>query len=187
MVEVLNFFKVDRFALLQIFPNEKSWIITHSVSFANAPSVPVGTVLQMSINPWAYEKLVMKREVVSFSKIDDLPAEANVDKETWIEWGIRSNLNIPIMTGGPVEHIIVINSIKRECTWLEEFVPRLRLLGRSFRQCPGTKQDPEGIAGKRRAPESRNVCGRSRAMDHGHKYRPRLGVANTQRIVWISP
>ena len=56
-----------------------------------------------SINPWAYEKLVMKQEVLSFSKIDDLPEEASVDKKTWIGWGIRSNLNIPIMIGGPVE------------------------------------------------------------------------------------
>jgi len=132
MKEVLNFFKVDRFVLLRTLPNKKSWTITHYVSVAGVPSVPVSVDLPVSINPWAYEKLIIKREVLSFAKIDDLPAEANVDKKTWIAWGIRSNLNIPIMIGGPVDHVISINSVKREHVWPEEFVPRLRLLGEIF-------------------------------------------------------
>ena len=132
MQKVLKFFMVDRFALLQTPPDGKSWIITHSVSVVGVPSVPVGMKLPRSINPWAYEKLIMKREVLSFTKIDDIPAEANEDKKTWIEWGIRSNLNIPIMIGGPVDHVIAINSVKRERVWPDEFVPRLQLLGEIF-------------------------------------------------------
>ena len=132
MREILKFFKVDRFALLEVFPNKESWIITHVVSAAGVPNVPVGTDLPISINPWAYGKLIMKREVLSFSKIDDLPAEADMDKKTWIGWGIRSNLNIPIMIGDPVNHVIAINSIKRERVWTEKFIPRLRLLGEIF-------------------------------------------------------
>ena len=132
MREVMNFFKVDRFALLELFPNKESWVITHVVSVAGVPVVPVGTDLPISINPWAYGKLIKKREVLSFSKIDDLPAEADMDKKTWIGWGIRSNLNIPIMIGDPVNHVIAINSIKHERVWPEEFVPRLRLLGEIF-------------------------------------------------------
>ena len=132
MQEILNFFKVDRFALLRTLPDRNSWIITHSVSVAGMPAVPVGVDLPVSIHPWAYEKLIMKREVLSFSKIDDLPKEANVDKKTWIAWGIRSNLIIPIMIGGPADHIIAINSIKCERAWPEDFVPRLRLLGEIF-------------------------------------------------------
>jgi len=36
------------------------------------------------------------------------------------------------MIGGPVDHVISINSVKREHVWPEEFVPRLRLLGEIF-------------------------------------------------------
>jgi len=132
MMEVLNFFKVDRFALIQVCPNQQSWVITHSVSVAGVPSVPIGEKLTVSINPWAYEKLVMKREVLSFSKMEDVPAEAEADKKTWMTWGIRSNLNIPIIIGEPVDHVIVINSVKRERVWPDGFVPRLRLLGEIF-------------------------------------------------------
>jgi len=123
---------VDRFALLQTLPDGKSWIITHSVSVAGVPSVPVGVELPISMNPWAYEKLITKGEVLSLSNIDDAPNEANVDKKTWIGWGIRSNLNIPIKIKGHIDHIIAINSVKYERVWTEKFISRLRLLGEIF-------------------------------------------------------
>ena len=58
--------------------------------------------------------MILNREVVAFSRIDDLPPEAAVDKQTWTEWGIRSNVNIPILIGEPIDHIIAINSVKSE-------------------------------------------------------------------------
>jgi signal transduction histidine kinase len=127
--EILEFFKVDRCALLQILPDETSWQITHVAAQESVPPVPQGTILPVSINPWAYDKLIRKREVLSVSRLDDLPVEANVDRQTWDEWGIRSNLNIPIILGGPVDHVFAINSVKSERVWPEEFIPRLRLLG----------------------------------------------------------
>jgi len=108
MTEVLEFFKVDRFVLLQTLPDKKSWKITHSVAVSGVPSVPVGSELPIAINPWAYEKLVLKREVLSFSKIEDLPVEAEVDKKTWVSWGMQSTLNISIMLGEPIAHILAI-------------------------------------------------------------------------------
>jgi len=132
MKRILKFFKVDRFALLQFFPGTKTWKITQSISVDGVPSVPVGMELPISMNPWAYEKLILKREVLFFSRIEDVPDAAKVDKQTWNAWGIRSNINIPIMIGQSVDHIVAINSVKRERVWPEEFIPRLRLLGEIF-------------------------------------------------------
>jgi formate hydrogenlyase transcriptional activator len=141
MQNVLKFFKVDRFALLETFPDKESWIITHSASITGVPSVPVGLELPISINPWAYEKLVTKGEVLSLSNIDDAPDEANQDKKTWIGWGIRSNLNIPIKIQEHINHIIAINSVMHERVWSEEFISRLRLLGEIFINALERRQD----------------------------------------------
>ncbi|MGV8075208.1 MAG: sigma 54-interacting transcriptional regulator [Syntrophobacteraceae bacterium] len=130
--QILEFFQGDRCALLQILPDNTSWRITHVAARESVPPVPRGTKLDKSVNPWAYDKLVRKREVLSFSKLDDLPAEAIVDRQTWMDWGIRSNLNIPITTGKPVDHIIVLNSVRSERVWPEEIIPRLKLLGEIF-------------------------------------------------------
>ena len=127
--KVLDFFQVDRCALLRVLPDKDAWEITHVAYSEHAEQVPVGTELPRSINPWAYEKLVIKGEVLSFSTFSDVPDKAHVDKQTWKGWGIRSNLAIPVLMNRSVLHIIVINTIRQERIWPEEFFPRLQLLG----------------------------------------------------------
>ena len=72
-----------------------------------------------------------------------------MDKQTYAEWGIRSALDIPIITGGSVVHVIVINSVKSERVWPEELFPRLQLLGEIFVNALERKQIQ---AGARRTP-----------------------------------
>jgi len=100
--QILEFFQVDRAGLLRSLPNKSAYRITHGVYSEDVPPVPVGVELPRSFHPWASEKLAEKHKVVSFSRLDDLPPEANVDKHTYAEWGIRSALDIPITTGGSV-------------------------------------------------------------------------------------
>ena len=138
---ILEFFQVDRAALLRILPGKTSWVITHLVSSDDAPPIPAGVELSLSMHPWAYHKLIRKREVLAYSRLEDLPAEADVDKKTWIDWGIRSNLVIPVSIGEPVDHIVAINSVKRERVWPEEFIPRLRLLAEIFVNALERRQD----------------------------------------------
>jgi len=132
MRQVLDFFQVDRCALLQSFPDKDSWTIAHCVSSPGIPPVPVGTVLPRSNSPWIYDRLVSQRKVVAFSKIDEMPAEADTDKKTLAQWGIRSDLSIPLMVGSPVDHVLAVNSVRRERDWPVEIIPRLKLLGEIF-------------------------------------------------------
>ena len=108
---VLDFFQVDRCALLHILPDRKAWEITHIASSQFAPFIPVGTELPRSINPWAYNRLVNRGEMVLFSKVDDVPDEAVVDKQTWRNWGIRSNLVIPLFQDKTVVYTIAVNDV----------------------------------------------------------------------------
>jgi PAS domain S-box-containing protein len=137
---ILEFFKVDRAGLLRTLPGRSAYQITHAAYGDDVPPVPV-KVVPMSNHPWAYEKLILKREVVAYSSLDDLPLEAKVDKKTWSEWGIRSTVNIPILVGDSVDHIIVINSVKRERVWQNELFPRLQLLGELFVNALERRQD----------------------------------------------
>jgi formate hydrogenlyase transcriptional activator len=130
--QILEFFQVDRVGLMRSLPDRSAYQITHGVYSGNVPPVPVGVELPRSIHPWAYEKLAEKHEVLFFTRLDDLPPEAIVDKQTYAEWGMRSALDIPIITGGSAVHVIVINSVKSERAWPEEYIPRLRLLGEIF-------------------------------------------------------
>jgi len=130
--QIREFFQVDRAALVRTVPGKSAYQITHLAYSEGVPPVPAGAELPISINPWAYEKLILKHEVVAFSRLDDLPPEASIDKQTWSEWGIQSNVNIPILVGEPVDHIIAINSVKHEQVWPEELFSRLQILGEIF-------------------------------------------------------
>ncbi len=129
--QVLDFFKVDRCGLVQVLPDKRSWQITHVALSKDVPPVPIRVDLPTSTHPWVYHKLE-KGKIASVSRLDDLPVEAKVDKQTWIKWGIRSTLSIPILTQKTVVHAITINSVKSDMIWPEELFPRLRLLGEIF-------------------------------------------------------
>jgi PAS domain S-box-containing protein len=143
--QILEFFQVDRCGLVRTLPGKTAWQITHLATAEGVPMIPLRIGLPVSIRPWAFEKLILKHEVASFSKIDDLPAEANVDRQGYIEWGVKSTLNIPIITGGPVDHILAINSVKSERVWPEELIPRLRLLGEILVNALERKQAEEDL------------------------------------------
>ena len=129
---ILEYFQVERCGLIRILPDRKSWQLTHAAIAEAVPPAPLGMEFPFSIFPFAYDRLIRKREVHSFSSLDDLPPEADVDRQTSIEWGIRSCLYIPIVTEEPVAHIIAIDSVMNERVWPEEFIPRLRILGEIF-------------------------------------------------------
>jgi len=129
---LLEFFQVDRCGLLHTMPGKDVWIITHVALSKHAEPIPLGTELPRSINPWAYDRLSNQGKVVAYTRVEEMPDEAHVDKQTWKEWGIRSNLVIPILRREATVYIIAINAVQKERSWPEEFIPRLQLLGEIF-------------------------------------------------------
>ena len=129
--QVIEFFRVDRCGLLRISPDKTSFTITHVASL-NALPVPTGVELPRSVFPWIYEKLAERHEVLFIRSLDDLPAEAGTDRQSCIEWGIQSFVNIPILIGESVGHVININRAGSDRVWQEELILRLQLLGEIF-------------------------------------------------------
>ncbi len=130
--EVLSFYRLDRCAMVRSLPGKTSWEIVCVADVEGVPPVPMGAELPRSTNPWAYDRLTQAREVVSFTIPDELPPEAAVDRETWSGWGIRSNLNIPIILGDSTDWVFVANQVHGTRAWTEEVVKQLKLLGEIF-------------------------------------------------------
>jgi len=124
-----KFFGVELCALLEVLPGKTVWKVTHFIATEDSSSIPVGTELQSSICPWSFKKVIQKRELFLFSRLDDLPPEASVDKQTFLGWGIRSMLEVPIILGDSIDHVIVVNSVRKECVWEEGLAPKLQIIG----------------------------------------------------------
>ena len=150
--------------MIRILPDRQSWQLTHAALAEDVPPPPVGKEHPFSLFPYTYEKLIHQREIHSFSKLDDLPADANVDRQTNIKWGIRSGLYIPILIGEAVAQIFAIDSVMSERVWPDELIPRLQLLGEIFanalertRMENGLRERLEEIEGLKLQLEKENI------------------------------
>ena len=125
---VRSFFQADRCALLTVSADQQ--VVKFRLA-SYAPGVaPVAADLNLApLFPWSRETLLVERRPVRISRMADLPPEADAEREGWIRMRIRSALTLPIETRGTVSHMILLNTVHRECEWPDVFVTRLRVLG----------------------------------------------------------
>ena len=82
--------------------------------------------------PWYHEQMVAGR-VVCWSSLEDLPAEAAVDRESCILFGVKSNLCVPLaLTGEPPVGVLGYSTLRAERHWPTELVQRLQLVAQVF-------------------------------------------------------
>jgi signal transduction histidine kinase len=90
--------------------------------------------------PWTTER-VQRGDVVAFSRIEELPADAAVDRHTCLELGIKSQVGLPLLVGGAVVAGFVFGSVRDERAWEpDEPIQGLRLLGDIFANALARKQ-----------------------------------------------
>jgi formate hydrogenlyase transcriptional activator len=173
--EVLDFFQVDRCALLRLLPDKKFFQISHNADVAGISPYPVATSLPVSLAPWTYKKLAEDREILSFARLEDLPAEAATDKQAHEKFEVRSGLYVPIAALRSSEYTIAITSGSRDRTFPEEYIPRLRLLGEVFVNAIERSAGDQALLES----EERLKLAAS-AADVG------LWIMNTRGLVWAS-
>jgi PAS domain S-box-containing protein len=82
--------------------------------------------------PWIRQQMLVGR-LIAVSSLDDLPAEAAVDRESGRLLGIKSNLTLPLSVGGePPVGALALNSLQAERDWPDSLVKGLQLVGQVF-------------------------------------------------------
>lgn len=82
--------------------------------------------------PWSYRQIVVQGNIVNLPDCSNLPAEAEVDRQSFAQMGARSSLTIPLFIGDRVHHIIAVHALGVQRQWPDEFIMHLRLLGEIF-------------------------------------------------------
>ena len=129
--QILAFFDVDICGIFDVVRDKKQSYLRH---VAGVPGIPLlsTTMDYARAFPWKSQCLVRFGKVFAMNRVSDFPAEATVDRESIQAMGIRSSLDIPIRIGGQILHVFGLGCSRRERTWPEEYIPRLRLLGQAF-------------------------------------------------------
>ena len=80
---------------------------------------------------WTMDRL-RNRDVVCFSRAEDIPAEAEQEREEFRRAGTRSSLNVPLLRAGSVMGLMGFESVRSEHPWSSEEIRSLRILGSLF-------------------------------------------------------
>ena len=127
---IADFFQVSQCVLTKGYPGEMRAVVTHAAR-AISGSPTAGGVDVVSLFPWTSEAM-LRGDVVRFTALGDLPAEAAADRQTYWKLGIRSILSIPLSFEGSMAYAISIASLEEERAWPEEYIPRLQLIGETL-------------------------------------------------------
>ena len=83
-------------------PNRSDDPLTHRYQYQEQEGAPIPErIATRESFPWTMEK-ILRGEVVTISKMADLPPEAARDRESYRFYGTKSTVVIPLMAGGVV-------------------------------------------------------------------------------------
>lgn len=102
---------VDRSLVVQLDARSRLLYITHEWAREGVTGSFRGLRLDgPPETPWLNDK-VRSGELVVFSRLDDLPPEASIDRESFRQAGTKSNVTVPLRVGGVVVGALVFGAL----------------------------------------------------------------------------
>ena len=112
------------------------------------PPVMLSIPERLSANkfwPWIAQK-VLGGETVAISKMTDLPAEANRDRESFSPYGNKSGVYVPLSVGkGPVFGVLAFVVTRHERDWPKRVVQQFQLVAQVFANALARKRADEKL------------------------------------------
>ncbi|HIJ41731.1 MAG TPA: PAS domain-containing protein [Deltaproteobacteria bacterium] len=129
---ICEFLDLDRSTLWQVPEKDSDTLLLTHIHQPPESRTPVERMNIRNFFPWTAQK-VLGGEVVSISKISDLPPEASRDRETFLLYGAKSNVVFPLSVGkGAVFGLLSFAVIREERDWPETVVTGFKLIAQVF-------------------------------------------------------
>jgi hypothetical protein len=94
--------------------------------------------------PW-YARQLKQGDLVCFTRLDELPAEATAEKRYWRRCGVKSCLALPLTAGDAVVYVMSFETLRAIHAWPRTLIVRLGLIGDLFVQALRRKYDQEKL------------------------------------------
>ena len=123
---IVLFLGVDRGTVGQFVTAESKMQVTHSFAVEGIDPLP-NTVGESDVP--ALTRQIRKHEPYFFDSLDDLPADAAVDKKFGESMGVKSFAAVPLAIAGTPLGVVSFASIRKPHKWAVLTISRLQLLG----------------------------------------------------------
>jgi len=142
--ELLTFFGVEQCGILEFQADRRMARLRH---FAYVDGVtPVPTTLDYGAAlPWSHARAMSGQRFVQ-TCIDDLPAEAAVDREAAAALGLQTVVSMPIGIGGRTTHVLALVSSQPVREWPEAILARLQMIAETFLAVLTRRKAEEALA-----------------------------------------
>jgi formate hydrogenlyase transcriptional activator len=125
---VCETFGLERSALMQISPDGLHGMVTHSWA---ADEFEVPPFLSVEDFPWC-ARIALSGQRLNIGRIDDLPVEAEKDKQALRRHGPKSSLALPLRSNGKLIGALTFGSMREQREWDNRLVERLVLVADIF-------------------------------------------------------
>ena len=140
--EIVEGFGIDRSTLSIVDHDTGNFYSKYSHA---APGfAPVARSVTSRSYPWVTRNLRAGISVV-FSRLEELPPEADLDRHGYAALGLRSHVGMPVMVAGELVAVLGFGTIEKERTWAPETLARMRLLADLFGSALARKRAKERI------------------------------------------
>jgi formate hydrogenlyase transcriptional activator len=126
---IAEFLGLDQGLLVQWGNDAARPVPTHSWTVPWGLQPPVSPAAD--VVPWVHHHFVLGK-IVMFSAVDDLPQEAEKDREFFRASGRKALISLPLKIGGDAVGALVFASLSAERDWPDEVVRRLQLIADVF-------------------------------------------------------
>jgi signal transduction histidine kinase len=139
IVETLG---VDRSTLSHVVHETGHFHSTHTFAAEGIPPTPRGT--NSRLFPWTLARARAGLPVV-FSRLSDLPPEAEQDRQGFERVGLQAHLALPVKVAGQLVCVLGVGSLRRERDWDEELITHLQVVGEVFANALARKRAQEEL------------------------------------------
>ncbi len=123
---------LDRSSLFQVCEDDpETFVLTH-LHQPPGSDPPPDRIVVNDLWPWSLSQ-VMSGKTVVISKMADLPAEADRDREVFDRYGTKSIVGVPLSAGkGPIFGVLTFVESRQEQVWTKETVQQFELVAQIF-------------------------------------------------------
>ncbi len=135
---------LDRSTLLQRAEAEEDLVITHAWAVPDFAATP--GLYAIRDFPWVHRTL-LRGEIVRFATLEELPAAAGRDKESFCTIHQKSNVIFPLTATGRVFGALSFGTLSVEREWPDVLVQRLQLMADIFANALARQQSEQALRG----------------------------------------
>ncbi len=143
LARIVRTLNIDRSTLSRVFPLTGITEVTHSFALDSFDPVPNQLPARL-VAPWTLARALSNQAVV-FERLDDLPPEAEIDKQTFRSIGLKSHVTMPIVVAGQLHGGLSFGCIREERAWPNDLLGRMRLLADVFGAALARKRAQEEL------------------------------------------